>query len=102
VSCDKVCLNLWPNEKNRLAWHSTNLKISRLVHILQVDFNSIWQLDYNLQCKCAKLAHIIIVQMMIDNAKLHSITIYKHEMDLKFNALTFKVGKCMTRTFNFF
>jgi hypothetical protein len=40
--------------------------------------------------------------MIIDNANLHSITIYKHEMDLKLYALTFKVGKCMTRTFKFF
>jgi len=36
---------------------------------------------------------------MIDSAKSHSIVIYKHEMDLKLYALTFKVGKCITRTF---
>jgi hypothetical protein len=34
---------------------------------------------------------------MINNAKLHSITIYKHEMDLNLFALTFKVGKYITR-----
>ncbi len=73
-----------------------------MVDILQFDFNNTWQLNYNLQCKCAKLAHVIIVQMMTDNAKLHSIIIYKREMDLKLYALTFKVGKCMTRTFKFF
>jgi hypothetical protein len=36
---------------------------------------------------------------MIDNAKLHSIIIYKHEMDLKLYALTFKVGKCIIKAF---
>jgi hypothetical protein len=35
--------------------------------------------------------YIIIIQIMINNAKLHSITIYKHEMDVKLYALTFKV-----------
>jgi hypothetical protein len=41
VFYDKVCLNLCPNEKNRLAWDFKNLKIKNLVDILQVDFNSI-------------------------------------------------------------
>ncbi len=36
---------------------------------------------------------------MIDNAKLHSITIYKHEMDLKLYALMFKVGNCIIKAF---
>jgi hypothetical protein len=36
---------------------------------------------------------------MIDSVELHSITIYKHEMDLKLYALTFKVGKCITIVF---
>jgi hypothetical protein len=36
---------------------------------------------------------------MINNAKLHSITIYKHEMDLKLYALTFKVGICITKAY---
>jgi hypothetical protein len=48
---------------------------------------------------CKLCTHIIIVQIMIDNIKLHSITIYKHEMDLKLYALTFKVRKCITKTF---
>jgi hypothetical protein len=44
---------------------------------------------------CKPCAHIIIVQIMIDSVELHSIIIYKHEMDLKLYALTFKVGKCI-------
>jgi hypothetical protein len=36
---------------------------------------------------------------MINSAKLHSIISYKHEMDLKLYALTFKVGICITKTF---
>jgi hypothetical protein len=36
---------------------------------------------------------------MIDRVKLYSITIYKDEMDLTLYALTFKVRKCITRTF---
>jgi hypothetical protein len=36
---------------------------------------------------------------MTSNAQLHSITIYKHKMDLKLYAMTFKVGKCITITF---
>ncbi len=43
--------------------------------------------------------HIIIVQIMINSAKLHSITIYKHEMDLKLNTLTFKVGIYITKAY---
>jgi hypothetical protein len=39
---------------------------------------------------CKPCKHIIIVQIMIDSVKLHSIIIYKHEMDLNF-----KVGKCI-------
>jgi hypothetical protein len=46
--------------------------------------------------------HIIIVQIMIDMAKLHPILIYKHEMNLKLYALAFKVGKCITKMFLFF
>jgi hypothetical protein len=48
---------------------------------------------------CKLCTHIIIVQIMIDNAKLHSNTICKYEMDLKLYALTFEVGKCITTTF---
>jgi hypothetical protein len=48
---------------------------------------------------CKLCTHIIIVQIMIDCVELHSITIYKHEMDLKLYALTFKVRKCITKTF---
>jgi hypothetical protein len=48
---------------------------------------------------CRLCTHIIIVQVMINNAQFHSIIIYKHEMNLKLYALTFKVGKCITRTF---
>ncbi len=48
---------------------------------------------------CRFYTHIIIVQIMIYNVELHSIIIYKHEMDLKLYALTFKVGKSITRTF---
>jgi hypothetical protein len=33
---------------------------------------------------------------MTSNAQLHSITIYKHKMDLKLYVMTFKVGKCIT------
>jgi hypothetical protein len=36
---------------------------------------------------------------MTGNAQLHSITIYKHKMDLKLYATTLKVGKCITITF---
>jgi hypothetical protein len=46
---------------------------------------------------CRPCTHITILQIMIDSAKLHSIIIYKYEMDLKLYALTFKVGKCITR-----
>jgi hypothetical protein len=46
---------------------------------------------------CKPCAHIIIVQIMMDNVKLHSIIIYKHEMDLKLYALTLKVGKCILK-----
>jgi hypothetical protein len=35
--------------------------------------------------------HIIIVQIVIHNAKVHFIIIYKHGIDLKLYALTFKV-----------
>ncbi len=41
---------------------------------------------------CRYCTNIMIVQIMIDSAKLSSITIYKHEMNLKLYALTFKVG----------
>jgi hypothetical protein len=37
---------------------------------------------------------------MINNAELHSIIIYKYEMDSKLYALTFKVGKSITRAFD--
>ncbi len=40
---------------------------------------------------CKPCTHIIIVQIMISSANLNSITIYKHEMDVKLYALTFKV-----------
>jgi hypothetical protein len=43
-------------------------------------------------------AYIIIVQIMIDSVKLNSITIYEHKIDLKLYGLTFKVGKCITKT----
>jgi hypothetical protein len=48
---------------------------------------------------CRPYTHIIIGQIMIDNLELHSITICKHKMDLKLYELTFKVEKCITRTF---
>jgi hypothetical protein len=35
--------------------------------------------------------HIIIVQIVIHSAKVHSIMIYKHEINLKLYALTFKI-----------
>ncbi len=40
--------------------------------------------------------NIIIIQIMINIVELQSITIYKHEMDLKLHALTFKVLKYIT------
>jgi len=40
--------------------------------------------------------HIIIIQIMINIVELQSIIIYKHEMDLKLYALTFKVLKYIT------
>jgi len=44
--------------------------------------------------------HIIVVQIIIHNEKVHSITIDKqHEIDLKLYALTFKVGKYITKVF---
>ncbi len=49
---------------------------------------------------CKPCAHIIIVQIMIYSAKLHSINIYKHKMDLKLCALKFKVGKHITKNNN--
>ncbi len=49
---------------------------------------------------CKPCTHIIIVQIMINNAELHSIIIYKYEMDSKLYALTFKVGKSITRSFD--
>jgi hypothetical protein len=48
---------------------------------------------------CKHYTHIIIVQIMINNAKLHYITIYKHEMDLKLYAITFKVGICIIKAY---
>ncbi len=39
---------------------------------------------------------------MLDKIKLYFITIYKHEMNLILYALTFKVQKCITRTFNYY
>jgi len=48
---------------------------------------------------CSPCTHIIIVQIMINDAKLHSI-INKHEMDLKLYALTFNVRKCITKCRN--
>jgi hypothetical protein len=35
---------------------------------------------------CKPYRHIIIVQIIIDNAKFYSIIVYKHEMDLKLYA----------------
>jgi hypothetical protein len=32
---------------------------------------------------CKPWTHIIIIQIMINGGKLHSIIIYKHEIDLK-------------------
>jgi hypothetical protein len=43
---------------------------------------------------CKPCTNIIIVQIMIDSVKLHSIIIYKHGMDLKLYALTFEVKLC--------
>jgi hypothetical protein len=43
--------------------------------------------------------HIIIIQIMIDIIELHSIIIYKHELDMKSYELTFKVGECIIRAF---
>jgi hypothetical protein len=37
-----------------------------------------------------------------NSVELHSVTIYKYEMDLKLCALTIKFGKCITRTFLFY
>jgi hypothetical protein len=48
---------------------------------------------------CKPYTHIMIVQIMIDSAKLHSIIIYKHETNRKLYALTFRVGKCITSAF---
>jgi len=48
---------------------------------------------------CKPCTHIIIVQIMINNTKLHSIVIYKHEMNMKLYALIFKVEKCITGTY---
>jgi len=48
---------------------------------------------------CKSCMHIIIAQIVIDNEKVQSITIYKYEIDLKLCALTFKVGKYITRSF---
>ncbi len=48
---------------------------------------------------CRPCTHIIIIQIMINNVKLHSITTYKHEMNVKLYALTFEVGKCIIITF---
>jgi hypothetical protein len=48
---------------------------------------------------CKPYTLIIIAQIMIDNLELHPITIYKHRMDLKLYELTFKIEKCITRTF---
>ncbi len=50
---------------------------------------------------CKLCRDIIIVQIMINNANFHSINVYKHEMDLKLYALTFKVGKWIIKTFFF-
>lgn len=44
--------------------------------------------------------HIVGVQIVIQNTKMHLTTIDKqHDIDLKLYALTFKVGKYNTRTF---
>lgn len=48
---------------------------------------------------CKSCMHIIIAQIVIHNEKVQSITIYKYEIDLKLCALTFKVGKYITRAF---
>jgi hypothetical protein len=48
---------------------------------------------------CKPCTNIMIVQIMIDSAKLCSIIIYEHEMNLKLYALTFKVGKCIQKEF---
>jgi hypothetical protein len=67
----------------------------------------VWQLIFKLNWTtklqlivqmCKPCTHIIIVQTMINNASLHSIIIYKHEMNLKLYALIFKVEKCITKT----
>ncbi len=48
---------------------------------------------------CKHYTRIINFQIMMNNAKLHYIIIYKHEMDLKLYALTFKVGICITKAY---
>ncbi len=48
---------------------------------------------------CKSYMHIIIAQIVIYSEKVQSITIYKYEIDLKLYALTFKVGKYITRAF---
>jgi hypothetical protein len=65
-----------------------------------VDFSNTRQHKLQLIVQmCKPCTHIIIVQIKIHNDELHSIIIYKHEMDLKLYALTFKVGKCITKSF---
>ncbi len=46
---------------------------------------------------CKLCTDVIIVHIMINNENFHSINVYKHEMDLKLYALTFKVGKWIIR-----
>ncbi len=48
---------------------------------------------------CKSCTHIIIAQIVIHSEKIQSVTIYKYEIDLKLCALTFKVGKYITRAF---
>jgi len=51
---------------------------------------------------CKPCTNIIIVQIMINSVKLHSIIIYNHEMDLKSYALTFKVRLCIINFYKSF
>ncbi len=48
---------------------------------------------------CKPCTHNIVVQIMINNTKLHSIIIYKHEMDMKLYPLIFKVENALQEHF---
>jgi hypothetical protein len=44
-----------------------------------VDFSSPKQLNYNLQCKLKVTHTLSLSKLMINNAEVHSIIIYKHK-----------------------